>query len=193
VNTEIQEEAMRRIINSTNVSLDGLIDKMELWHFDYVNDELSALVAEDLFACDALLMGRATYDIFASAWPARTGDAVADKFNAMAKYVASSTLKDPEWNNTTVIVGDLVEEVAKLKQQPGQDIIMYGFGPVARTLLDNGLLDEIRIWVHPVLAGTGELSDMLFSEGSVSKLTLVGNKPLGSGVVVLSYQPVGAS
>lgn len=182
---------MRRIINSTNVTIDGLIGKMELWHFDYVDDELSRLVDEDLFASDALLMGRGTYDVFAKAWPARTNDPMADKFNAMAKYVASTTLRNPAWNNTTVLNGDLVEEVTKLKE-PGDNIISYGFGPVARTLLDNGLLDELRLWVHPIVVGNGDPEDMLFGRASTTKLDLVDNKTLASGVVVLTYHPAGA-
>ena len=178
---------MRRVVNSTNVSLDGLIGRMELWHFDYVDEEMSTIVAKDLAACDALLMGRATYDVFAQAWPARTGDPVADKFNAMKKYVASTTLTDPEWNNTTVIEGDLAEAVAKLKEQPGQDIMVYGIGPVTRTLLDNDLLDDLRLWVHPVLVGTGEPGDMLFGEVATTKLDLVDVKALSSGVALLTY------
>jgi dihydrofolate reductase len=172
------------------MSLDGLIERMELWHFDYLDDEATQIQMEDIQAADAVLMGRGTYDVFAKAWPTRTGNEMADRFNSMAKYVASTTLTDPEWNNTTVIDSDLVETIAKLKTQPGQDIIMYGFGPVAQTLLENGLLDEIKLWVHPILVGTGNLSDMLFSEGSASKLNLVGNRALGSGVVVLTYHPV---
>lgn len=184
---------MRQIINSTNLSLDGLINKMELWHFDYVDDELSAIVAEDLSGCDTLLMGRHTYDVFASAWPTRSGDAMADKFNAMTKYVASTTLTDPEWNNTTVIEGNLVDAAGKLKQQPGEDIVTYGFGPVARVLLDNGLLDKLHLWVHPIIVGTGEPSDLLFGQCATTKLNLVGNKTLSSGVVLLTYQPINAA
>jgi dihydrofolate reductase len=183
---------MRRIINSTNMTIDGLIGKMELWHFGYLDDEMSELVAKDLFASDALLMGRNTYDVFATSWPARTNP-MADKFNAMAKYVASTTLEDPTWNNTTVLHGDLVEEVTKLKEQPGDNIISYGFGPVARTLLDNGLLDELRLCVHPVIVGTGDPEDMLFGQAGTTKLDLVDNKALGSGVVVLTYHPAGTT
>jgi dihydrofolate reductase len=179
---------MRRIINSTNVTLDGLINKMELWHFDYLDDEMSDIVSKDLFACDGLLLGRGTYEVFAQSWPARSNP-LADKFNTMAKYVASTTLQNAEWTNTTVLRGDLVEEVTKLKEQPGEDIISYGFGPVARTLLDNGLLDELRLWVHPIVVGTGGPEDMLFGQAATTKLTLVDNKTLGSDVVLLSYRP----
>src|SRR6266545_7919079 len=134
---------MRRIVNSTYISLDGLIQKMDVWHFDYVDDEVTAIQSEDQLAADAVLMGRLTYDSFAAAWPTRTGDDYADRLNAMPKYVASTTLKDPEWNNTTVLEGDLVDAVARLKDEPGGDILMFGFGPVAQTLLQAGLLDEL--------------------------------------------------
>ena len=124
----------------------------------------------------------------------------------MKKYVASTTLEKADWTNSTVIDGDLVEEVTKIKELPGRDILMFGFGPVARTLLQHGLLDEIRLWVHPVLVGAGSPSDLLFREGNTSRMTpvdtrtlgsggpdsrmkLVDNKTLASGIVILSYQP----
>ena len=126
---------MRRIINSTNVSLDGVVEIMGGWgwHFEYVADAFDELTRDHLAACDALLMGRRTYETFAEAWPSQTGD-YADRINSMKKYVASTTLDKAAWTNSTVIHGDLVEEVTKLKELPGQDIMMFGFGPVARTL-----------------------------------------------------------
>ena len=139
---------MRRIINSTYVSLDGVIEHPEQWQFDYLDDATNKFESDQLFASDALLMGRRTYQSFAEAWPSQTGP-FADKINTMPKYVASTTLQQADWPDTTIINGDLVQEVTKLKQQPGNDILMYGFGPVAQTLLAHGLLDEVRLWVHP--------------------------------------------
>ncbi len=184
---------MRRIVNSTNVSLDGVVEIMGSWpwHFEYVDDEFDALTRDHLAACDALLMGRRTYESFAEAWPSQNGD-YADRINSMRKYVASTTLRKADWTNSTVIDGDLVKEITKIKEQPGQDVLMFGFGPVARTLLQYDLLDEIRLWVHPVLVGAGSPSDLLFREGDASRLKLVENKTLASSVVILSYQP-GAS
>lgn len=179
---------MRRIINSTYVSLDGLIELLDRWHFESLNDATNKIESDQLAASDALLLGRRTYEVFAVSWPSRTGDP-ADKINRMTKYVASTTLEKADWANTTILQGDLVEEVAKLKQQPGQDILMYGFGPVAHTLLGHGLLDEVRLWVHPVFVGTGGQSNLLFRQGNSKRMTLVGTKPLGSGVVILSYRP----
>jgi dihydrofolate reductase len=179
---------MRRIINSTYVSLDGLIEHLEHWHFAYLDDEANSFAWDQLAASDAMLMGRRTYEGFAASWPSHTG-AFADKINSMQKYVASTTLKQADWTNATIITGDLVEEVAWRKQQPGQDILMYGFGPVAQTLLQHGLLDEIRLWFHPVFAGVGGPSELLFRAGNTASMKLVATKVLGSGIVILSYQP----
>ena len=140
---------MRRIVNSTYVSLDGVIEHLEQWHFDYFDDD------------------------------------------GMRKYVASTTLDKVDWNNSALIEGDLVEEVAKIKEEPGEDILMYGFGPVGETLLQNGLLDELRLWVHPVVAGVGEPGDMLLRQKNTARLRLLDTKAFESGVVVLSYGPAG--
>jgi dihydrofolate reductase len=179
---------VRRIINSTYVSLDGLIEHLDKWHFDYLDDISNDFESEQLAGCDALLMGRRTYEVFAQAWPPRTGEA-ADKINGMRKYVASTTLGQAEWANTTVLGGDLVKEVTELKQQPGGDILTYGFGPVAHTLLRHGLLDEVRLWVHPVFAGVGDPSNLLFREGGTARMRLLDTRVLPSGVVILFYRP----
>jgi dihydrofolate reductase len=146
------------------------------------------LADEQLDASDALLMGRKTYEVYATSWPGRDGD-YADKINSVKKYVASTTLDKADWANTTVISDSLVEEVAALKQQPGANILMHGFGPVARTLLENGLLDELCLWIHPVLAGVGTTADMLFSEGMHARLDLLETRRFGSGILVASYRP----
>jgi len=178
---------MGKIVSSTFISLDGVINRMEAWHFDFIDDESDALAIQQLRDSDAMLMGRHTYEIYASAWPSREGD-YADRINALPKYVASTTLQSPEWANTTVLGGDLAEAVAKLKQDTDRDILMHGYGPVAKTLVRHGLLDELFLWVHPMLAGVGTLSDMLISDGLNKRLTLLDAKTLKSGVVVLSYQ-----
>jgi dihydrofolate reductase len=140
-----------------------------------------------LQASGALLMGRHTYEIYAGAWLARDGD-LADRINAMTKYVASTTLKTADWANTTVLDGDLVETVTKLKQTPGEDILMHGYGPVAKTLVGHGLLDELYLWVHPQLAGVGGPDDLLLSQGLNTRLSLLDVRRLASGVVILSYR-----
>jgi dihydrofolate reductase len=178
---------MRRIINSTFVSIDGVINHMEAWHFGYVDEEATQIATEQLLACDALLMGRRTYEVYAQSWPGRDGEYAA-KINGMRKYVASTTLEQAGWSGTEVIGSDLPKEVARLKEQPGGDILMHGFGPVARTLLTHGLLDELHYWVHPQFAGVGAPGDLLFSEGTSTRLALLGTRTLASGVVILSYQ-----
>jgi dihydrofolate reductase len=180
---------MRKIINSTFISLDGVIANPHLWPpLDQADDEGTAIQTELLFSCDAVLMGRRTYESFAQAWPTRSGDAFSDRINSMAKYVVSSTLEAPEWNNTTVIDGDIVAELTRLKQEPGQHIVQYGFGPVSFTLMEHGLLDEIRLWIHPLFVGRGGPQDLLFRECSPTKLDLVDTRRLQNGIVVLNYQ-----
>jgi len=181
------EEVMRKIIESTLVSLDGVIGDPHLWAMKYFDDEAQKDSLEMLLASDAMLMGRRTYEIFAGVWPARTGD-YADRMNSIRKYVFSSTLERADWNNSTIIRGDVAAEVAKLKQQDGQDLVMYGHGPLGQTLLEHGLLDELRFSIHPILVGSGSL---LFREGAKTILKLVAKKTRGTGVVVLSYQPAG--
>ena len=124
---------MRRLISSTFVSLDGVINHMEKWHFDFIDEESNALALEQLHEADALVMGRRTYEAYAGVWPGRDGPYPA-RMNTMPKYVASTTLVDPAWENTTVLAGDLVDAVAALPREPGQAILMHGYGPVAKAL-----------------------------------------------------------
>jgi dihydrofolate reductase len=177
---------MRRIINSTFVSLDGVVNHMDRWHFEFIDDESQAVALRQLRACDALLMGRHTYEAYAGAWPTRDGP-MADRINRVRKYVASTTKQNAAWENSTVLRGDLLEEVAKLKQEDGGDILMHGYGPVAKALVRDGLLDELCLWVHPKLAGAGTLDDMVFSDGLNQRLELIDVHALASGVVLLSY------
>lgn len=176
---------MRKIVNSTFVSLDGVVNHMEKWHFDYVDDESDRLALEQLRAADAMLMGRRTYEVYAGAWPGRGGE-YADTINALPKHVASTTLRDPAWTNTTVVGGDLVESVRALRAQDGGSILMHGYGPVAKTLLQADLLDELHLWVHPHLAGVGDENDLVLQQGLTKRLELAGTRTLGSGVVVLT-------
>ena len=133
-------------------------------------------------------MGRRTYEGFAPVWPTRSGDPASDHINAMPKYVVSTTLKDPEWHNTHVIAGDVAGEIARLKQAPGKNIVQYGFGAVSRLLLEHGLLDELRLWVHPLIVGTGRPSDLLFGAAPAVGFDLSDTTALSDGIVILSYQ-----
>jgi dihydrofolate reductase len=180
---------MRKIINSTYVSLDGVIENPQDWPPATTTDELGGRIQTDLlFACDAVLMGRHTYDGFAPVWSGRSGDPYSDRINTMPKYVFSSTLHDPEWTNTTVLDGDIATEAAQLKAQPGRDIVQYGFGPISYALMSAGLLDELRLWVHPFFVGHGGPNDLLYRDAPLAMFELVDTTPLESGIVILSYR-----
>ena len=181
---------MRKIINSTHISLAGVIEGPHLWpSLGRPGDERAGQIQTELgLSCDALLMGRRTYDGFAPVWPARSGDPLSDHINVMAKYVVSTTLKDPEWNNTHVIDGDVAAEVTRLKEAPGKDIVQYGFGVVSSLLLEHGLLDELRLWVHPLIVGAGSPSDLLFGAAPAVGFDLTDTTTLSDGIVILSYR-----
>jgi dihydrofolate reductase len=178
---------MRPIVNSTFVSLDGVINHMEAWHFGYIDDESDAIALEQVAAGGAILMGRNTYEVYAGAWRSMEGP-VADLLNGMPKYVVSKTLTDPAWANTTVIADDPTGRIRAMRDEPGEPILMHGFGPLAKDLLRHGLLDELHLWVHPVLAGVGGPDDVLFTPGLQATLTHTGTRTLSSGVVLLSYR-----
>jgi dihydrofolate reductase len=180
--------AVRRVVNSTYLSLDGLTEQLQDWHFKYHDDEADEVALAGLRASDAVLMGRKTYESFAAVWPTQVG-AFAERINTLPKYVASTTLTEPQWDNTAVVEGDLAAYVATLKQRPGKDIMSYGFGPVARTLLTHGLLDEIHIWLHPVFSGSATPLDLIFRDSDQVSLDLVDHRALASGIVILSYRP----
>ncbi|MEV4312921.1 dihydrofolate reductase family protein [Actinocrispum sp. NPDC049592] len=180
---------MGRIVNNTYITLDGDITNMQDWHFDY----MGALMDEartQLWAAGALIMGRATYDGFAGSWPQRDGD-FADRINGLKKYAVSTTLTDPEWSNTTVLSDNVVEQVRKIKEETEGNIVQYGFGSVTRLLLDAGLVDEVRLWLHPVLSGKAKPADLLYRDAVQTKFTLNSAEPHDNGVVILSYTPIG--
>jgi dihydrofolate reductase len=182
---------MRRVVVSEFVSLDGVMEAPEKWHFQFWHEEMGKYKYDELFASDALLLGRVTYQGFAAAWPSRAGDDdFADRMNSLPKFVASTTLEEPlEWNNSSLIKGNTAEEVSRLKQQPGQDILIAGSADLVNTLMPHGLIDEYRLMIHPVVVGSGK---RLFREASgTTALRLVETKRFGSGVDVLTYQPAG--
>jgi dihydrofolate reductase len=179
------------------VSLDGVVEdpggsedfKYGGWSFEVSRgDEGDKFKLDETLSSEALLLGRVTYEGFAKAWPSREGE-FADKFNSMPKYVVSSTLEEPEWNNSTVLKGDVAEEVAKLKQEHDGEIVVHGSPGLVQTLLEHDLVDELRLMVFPVVLGTGK---RLFGETSDKKpLRLVDSKVVGDGVVILVFQPAG--
>jgi dihydrofolate reductase len=179
---------MRKVIESTLVSIDGVIGDPPAWAGEYFGKQAEEAALEQLLASDAMLMGRRTYEMFAAMSLTGTGD-YADRMNGIRKYVFSSTLEKADWNNTTIISGDVPAAVAELKQQDGLPLVMYGHGPLGQALLEHRLLDELRFMIHPVFVGQGTL---LFREVKKTPLRLVGTKTLETGVVVLSYQPAGS-
>jgi len=179
---------MRRIINSTYMSLDGVVQRPELWTFDYRDDEAAKVGHDQLFSCDALLMGRRTYEGFADVWPSRTdAEGMADRMNSLPKYVVSDSLTQPQWSNTTVINrSEFPARARELKQQPGQNILVAGSATLVQTLVQHNLVDEYHLLVYPVVLGAGK---RLFKDGTMTTLKLVETKPFSSGVVALIYQP----
>jgi len=180
---------MRKLIESTFVTMDGVINSPEKWGAPYWNDEHHGYSSELIFAADALLLGRVTYEGFAQAWPSRKGDEFSDRINSMPKYVASRTLKGAGWN-ATVLKGDVAEEVTKLKEQAGQSILKYGTGELDRALFEHRLVDEYHFWLFPGFVGRG---DRLFERFDTTHLRLLRTTKFSTGIVVLVYQSNGAA
>ena len=186
---------MGRIVVSEFVTLDGVMEdpggadgfSRGGWAFQFERGpEGDKFKLDEVMAADILLLGRKTYAGFAAAWPSRTGE-FADKMNGMTKYVVSTTLKDPPWNNSKVIKSNVVQELARLRSMPGGDILVAGSGQLVHTLMENDLIDEYRLMVYPIILGDGK---RFFKEGSQkSPLRLVESKPVGSGILILVYHP----
>ena len=178
---------MRKIIVTEFVTLDGVTEAPEKWSFPFWNEEIGKFKHDELFASDALLLGRVTYQGFAAAWPSRTDEeGYADRINSLPKFVVSTTLEKVGWNNSRLIKGNVADEVSRLKQQPGQDIVIHGSGTLVHTLMQHNLIDEHRLLVYPVVLGSGK---RLFKDGSSATLKLVETKAFSSGAVLLRYQP----
>jgi dihydrofolate reductase len=185
----MRRKEMRRVTVSTYMTLDGKVDELQDWVVPWDDDEPTSYHTDLLTNSDGLLLGRKTYEAFAALWPARSGTfPYVDKLNSMAKYVASTTLENLEWENSHLIEGDVVEGVDKLKQQPGQDLVIYGSYDLMRTLMEHDLIDEYRILVHPVLLGKGR---SFLEDGTKQvNLDLVDSTVTPSGVAILTYLPV---
>ena len=191
---------MRKVIASEFVALDGVMEDPS-WTFRFRGEEPQKFKFDELSASDALLLGRVTYEEFAAAWPnmmdqyegprrAELGE-YAEMMNSYPKYVVSTTLREEplEWNNSTLIEGDVAEEVLRLKRQPGKDILVFGSGKLVNTLMRQDLIDEYRLMIFPIIVGSGQ---RLFADGiDEMALELVDTKTFGSGVVVLTYRSTG--
>ena len=188
---------MGRIVVTEFISVDGVVEdpggaedyKHGGWAFKFSRgDDGDQFKLDETMGSEALLLGRVTYEGFADAWPSREGE-FADKFNNMPKYVVSSTLEDPEWNNSTVINGDVAQEIARIRDETDGDIVVHGSATLAQTLLESDLVDELRLMVFPVALGSGK---RLFGEASDMKaLRLIDSKTVGDGVQILIYQRAG--
>jgi dihydrofolate reductase len=188
---------MGKIIVSENVSLDGVIQdpagdegfRLGGWVGrigDKGREEAANVLLDEALGTEALLLGRRSYEFFATRWPSRSGE-LADRLNSLPKYVVSSTLEDPAWNNSTILKGDVVKEVSELKQQLNGDIVVYASFQLVRTLIEHDLVDELRLMIYPVVLGAGE---RLFGETSDKKpMHLIDIRTVGDGLAFLTYEP----
>jgi dihydrofolate reductase len=183
---------MRKVVAAEFVSLDGVFEAPDQWHFPYFDDEMGQEIGEGFAASDAMLMGRVNYEEWAAYWPKQDPEEnpIAATMNDVRKYVVSTTLEEPlQWSNSTLIKENVAEEIEKLKKGPGKDIVISGSGTLVRSLLGYGLLDELKLMVHPILVGGGK---RLFEEEAETKpLELVDSKTFSTGVVYLTYRPAG--
>jgi dihydrofolate reductase len=179
---------MGKIVISENVSLDGVGAGGRLFEWvGQIKGEAASVLLGEALGTEALLLGRRSYEFFASRWPSRNGE-YADRLNSMPKYVVSSTLERPAWNNVTVLAGDVVNEVSKLKRELAGDIVVYGSIQLGHTLMEHDLADELRLMMYPVVLGAGE---RLFGETSDKKpMRLTGIKTIADDIAYLIYEPV---
>jgi dihydrofolate reductase len=178
---------MRKIVVSEFLSADGVMEAPDTWQFPFQTEEMGAITERNTSDTDAFLLGRVTYEMFAGFWPTMTNNefGVADKWNSAPKYVVSTTLQKADWNNSTQIKSNVIEELRKLKQQTGGTIAIIGSGKLVHSLLGAGLIDELQVLVHPIVLGKGV---RLFPDGYHSSMKLADSKILSNGVVYLSYQ-----
>jgi dihydrofolate reductase len=176
-----------KIVVTQFMTLDGVVESPQDWSFPYWSDEIAKFKWDELLATAAHLLGRVTYEGFATAWPDRTdAQGFADRMNSLPKYVVSTSLKKAEWNNSHIIKTNVADEIAKLKKQSGDDILVAGSMTLIRMLMEHDLVDEYRLLMYPIVLGKGK---RLFTDGMVTSLKLTESKPMGSGVVLLRYEP----
>jgi dihydrofolate reductase len=182
---------MRKLIVTEFISLDGVVGDPHLWHFPFWSDEMGAWKFNEVFAHDGLVLGRTTYEGFAEAWPSYEDDSgFADRMNAMPKYVVSTTLTDPTWNNTTVIRDNVVAALHELKEADGQDLMIAGSVTLINSLLDTGLIDEFRLMIHPVVVGNR--LRLWQDRETPATFTVSAVEQLPNGVMVITYVPQAA-
>jgi dihydrofolate reductase len=177
---------MRKVVVTEFMTLDGVMESPHEWSSPYWNDDIARFKNDEIFAADALLLGRVTYDGFAVAWPGRKGkDKFADRINSMPKYVVSKMLHRGSWENTTIIKDNIGDQIRKLKKAEGKDILVYGSATLVNFLMKQELVDHYQILVYPIVLGKGK---KMFQPGTMGKLNLVKSTSYKSGVVLLEYQ-----
>jgi dihydrofolate reductase len=180
---------MRKIKSYFFISLDGVVESPDEWHFPYFDDEMGEAVGAGFATADAMLMGRVLYDEWAAYWPEHADEPFGDVMNSMKKYVVSNSLQSAEWQNSEIVSGDVAHKVTEIKSQEGGDITMSGSGTTARWLLRAGLLDELHLLVHPIVVG-GDMARLFPVDEARIPLRLQSAKTLGSGVLDLTYAGV---
>jgi dihydrofolate reductase len=180
---------MGKIVVTEFVSLDGVYGDPHEWHFPFFREQAQQYKMNELRATEALLLGRVTYEGFAQAWPERSGDEFSDTFNSMPKYVVSTTLENPAWTNSHVIGanGDLAAAIGALKDRHERDIFIHGSGTLANSLLRQGLIDEVRLMVHPIVVGKGRR--FFEDETRIPALNLVDATTWDGGIALMTYRP----
>jgi dihydrofolate reductase len=194
---------MRKLIVSMNVTLDGYLSGPDCeldWHFKYWNSEMEDELCTQLAKADTILLGRITYEAMAKYWPSKLADplcrgegfAFANMMNSYAKIVFSKKITSAEWNNSKLLTGNLGDEISKLKNKPGKNIIVYGSGQLTNALIKAGMVDEYQLWLHPVILGKGKLLFKPFTERKDGRLNfiLLSTERFTSGVILLHYQTI---
>lgn len=178
---------MRKLVVTQFLTLDGVMEAPEKWNSKYLNDEeITNDILDGFSASDSLLFGRTTYQFLAARWPARTGE-MADKFNNLPKHVVSTTLQIAEWNNSAIINANVSEEIKKIKAQSGKNILVWGSHKLVQTLMRDNLVDEYKLYVYPLILGTGK---RLFEEGTAGQtLQLINARIFSAGAIAMVYQP----
>ncbi len=180
---------MRKIKSNFFISLDGVVESPDEWHFPYFDDEMGAAVGAGFATTDAVLMGRVLYDEWAAYWPEHADDEFGGVMNSMKKYVVSSSLQAAEWQNSEIVTGEVAQKLTEIKAQDGGDIAMSGSATTVRSLLREGLVDELNLLVHPIVVGEG-LARLFATDGPSIPLELLSAETFKTGVQSLSYAPI---
>jgi dihydrofolate reductase len=178
---------MGKIVSNFFMSLDGVVEAPDQWHMPYFNDEMGAAIGRGMETNRALLMGRVLYEEWAGFWP-KSDDDLATFFNNHPKYVVSNSLTEATWANTTIVSGDVAQQLRELKDRSEGDIVVTGSATLVRSLLRDGLLDELRVLLHPIVVGHGA---RLFEDDETHALTLTGHEVFSTGVLNLTYAASG--